>query len=157
MYNIKQIRAQGGTGGGKAAGVQSIYTGAKPELPNRFYFQSLIVPPDEPVYVDSRYVKESMRLPMQGLTLIVIGGLLIWGWLSLPLRFWTKLGLSLTLALVFAAIRTLAEGDYATQLSSIIYCIVIVTVACVAYDAAQWIKAKRAARSEEPEPTEPEE
>ena len=147
IINVQQAQSEQG-GGGQQLATRSIYTGSKPDLPNRFLFQGLIIPTDRYVTIRSQYMKESMGLPTGIGALIVLAAVLGWLWKKLALPFLPKVGLYLILALVFLGIRTMAEGAYAAQLAWIIRTIVLVVVIAAIAAFVKWIKARAASSAE---------
>ena len=65
---IRQIEQQAPSAqpmaGSRSSGLQSIYTGKKPDLPNKFYYQGLIVSTDKPARIRSQYVRGAVGMPV---------------------------------------------------------------------------------------------
>ena len=142
IVNVQQSQSKQMDGAGQAVATKSIYTGAKPDLPNRFFFQGLIIPTGRPVVIRSRYLKESIGLPSQAAMLIVCASLLAWAWAKLGLAILPKLGIYVALALLCLGIRTMAEGSYAGQLAWLIGIIAIVPALGLVLKLGTWIRGR---------------
>jgi len=142
-----QKEAERGTGG-KAVAARSVYTGHKPDLPSKFYFQSLIVAPEEVGTVRSQYVRKSLGLPVHGLIILVTFAVAAWFWRVLPFTDATKTGVYLAAMLLLLAIRTLGEGAYLEQLTAAFWTLALTTVVLAGYA----FYAKVRARMEEGKP-----
>jgi len=119
--------------GRKAAAARSVYTGHKPDLPSKFYFQSLIVAPEEVGTVRSQYVRKSLGLPVHGLIILVTFAVAAWFWRVLPFTDATKTGVYLAAMLLLLAIRTLGEGAYLEQLTAAFWTLALTTVVLAGY------------------------
>ena len=76
---VQQLEEQA-RGGARSAGMYSIYTGKKPDLPNKFYFQSLILSTDKPARIRSQYVKGTLGLPAAVVFVAIIALACYVGW-----------------------------------------------------------------------------
>ena len=119
---------------GRAAGKQSsrvgpAVVGAKPQLPQRFYFQGLILNPEVPAEARAICMTSSVLTP--GMVLLVLVVFALCG------LFWFKSGLPggvsfivlTAAALVVAGLRVVAEGDYADPLAAVVVAIAAAAVA----------------------------
>ncbi|NOZ23642.1 MAG: hypothetical protein GXP25_21410 [Planctomycetes bacterium] len=114
-----------GQGGKQGASRRSIYTGQRPDLPNKFYFQSLIVSPEEPGHICATYIKGNVTLPFYGVVgvLVLVG--CFFAWRAMPFPPLGRFGIFLAAAVVVLMLRTLAAGAFEGLLNVVISSILI--------------------------------
>ncbi|MEW6354886.1 MAG: hypothetical protein AB1696_01055 [Planctomycetota bacterium] len=114
-----------GQGGKQGASRRSIYTGQRPDLPNKYYFQSLIVSPEEPGRIYARYIKGNVTLPFYGVVgvLVLVGCFFAWRAMSFPQL--GRFGILLAAAVVVLMLRTLAAGAFEGLLNVVMGSILI--------------------------------
>jgi phosphoglycerol transferase MdoB-like AlkP superfamily enzyme len=115
---VQQLEEQA-RGGARSAGMYSIYTGKKPDLPNKFYFQSLILSTDKPARIRSQYVKGTLGLPAAVVFVAIIALACYVGWRRSARPSVVKFAVLVVVALAALGLRTLAEGSYSTFFSVI--------------------------------------
>jgi hypothetical protein len=110
---------------------RSIYTGSKPMQRNRYDFQGLLMSDAKPAWVEARYLKSSMALPLHGVVAFVVLGLgaLVARWRRLSVA--RRLALLVLVGLALLAVRTLAEGAYGSLLLTALVALAAVAVAFV--------------------------
>jgi len=141
-------------GKGRYAGHRSIYTGAKPETPNLYYFQSLIAM-KQPGTIRSRYLRASVDRLVQGAlviaTAVAVGA--FW-FLARQLSRWWRFAVLAATALVVFGIRTLWEEAYRQHLTDILWTLIVVTIAVVVWDRGRYLRdrcTQRLLPTEEPQ------
>ncbi len=127
----------------RGAGLQSIYTGKKPDLPNKFHYQGLILATDKPARIRSTYVRGALGLPAMVLMVGVVALLCYAGWRRSGKPSGVKFALLLLVALLALGARTLAEGAYGTVFMAV--CVTVVAATCVlgAQDLIGVLRASR--------------
>jgi hypothetical protein len=116
-----------GMAGNRSAGMQSIYTGKKPDLPNKFYYQSLIISTEKPARIRSQYVRGALGMPATVVLVAVVAFLCYAGWRSSRRPPAVKFAGLVVVAVLALGVRTLAEGSYNVMLSAVFW-----TVLCAA-------------------------
>ncbi|NLW50314.1 MAG: hypothetical protein GXY85_05645 [Candidatus Brocadiaceae bacterium] len=102
-----------GRAGAKAAPASaSVIAGAKPQLPERFHFQGLILNPHVPAEVRMLCVASSALLPLLAVVVLVVFALCALLWLWSRRRPVVALAVLAAAVLVTAGIREIAEGDH---------------------------------------------
>lgn len=143
IQQLEQQKAAGADGTSRVSSMQSIYTGKKPDLPNKFHYQCLILSTDKPARIYSQYVKTSVGIPAGVLLVALIAWFSYAGWRR---SVWTpgaKFAVLIVIAIIALGARTLGEGSF-----SAIYSIIFWTTLCAALilGIADLIKAIREAR-----------
>jgi hypothetical protein len=142
--------------GGRWAGQRSIYTGAKPETANVYFFQSLIAMKDTGT-VRSTYLRESVDRVVQGalvlLTIAVVA--VFWTLCRAMSRCW-RTSVLFSIAVVVLGIRTLSEQAWRQHLSDVLWTLVLATVAALIWDTVTRGKPLLPTRAAAPPPPEPE-
>jgi len=144
----EQSTGKGGRGGRTSQG--GIYTGPRPSLPNRFYFQSLIVSPEEPGHVYATYIKGNVTYPFYGLIVVVLLVACIVAWKRLPWPALGKFGLFLAVAVIVLGLRTLAEGAFEGLLNVIIATVLVFDGGVLLAMLSGAVQRRRANRPEPP-------
>jgi len=89
-----------------------IFAGAKPELPEKFYFQALVLNPDAPPQVRATCLSGPTRQVSLALTVLVTAALCALVWWKLGLSPRASFVLLIAVALALAGARVIAEQDY---------------------------------------------
>jgi hypothetical protein len=143
IQQLDQQKAAGAPGALRATSMQSIYTGKKPDLPNKFYFQSLILSTDKPARICAQYVKVSLGMPGVVALVAVIAVLCYGGWRRSARSSGVKFAGLLVIALVALGVRTLAEGSYSILLGAIFWTVLAAAVVMGLSDVLRAIQAAR--------------
>ena len=131
---------------GRARGQRSIYTGAKPETPNVYNFQSLIAM-KQPGDIRSVYLRSSVDEVIQGALVVATAAVVLAFWTLC--RRWSRLwrlAVVLSLALVVLGGRTLAEEAYHQHMTDVLWALILTSLAMLVWDGAKAIGARGDAR-----------
>ena len=109
--------------GKQASGVGPAGVGTKPQLPERFYFQGLILNPRVPAEAVAVFATSSALNPLIAVVALLVFGLCALLWHKTPLSSMASFIVLVAALLVVAGLNIIAEGDYADFLLAVIWSI----------------------------------
>ncbi|MCK4283383.1 MAG: hypothetical protein KAX44_03620, partial [Candidatus Brocadiae bacterium] len=113
-----------GRGGGKQAGrIGPAVVGTKPQLPEQFYFQGLILNPEVPAEAVAVCATSSALKPLIAVIALIVFALCALLWHKTPLSSTASFIVLVAALLVVAGLNIIAEGDYADFLLAVIWSI----------------------------------
>lgn len=110
----------GRAGGKQPSPIGPAVVGTKPQLPQRFYFQGLVLNPEVPAWATAVCVSSSALSPLIAVVVLVVFVLCALLWHKCRLPSTASFIILAAALLVVMGLRVIAEGDYADLLLAII-------------------------------------
>lgn len=143
MSNVSVL--SGRAAGKQAARPEPVYGGNKPELPQRFCFQGLILNPAVPAEARITCATSSALTPLTAALVLVVFGFCALLWYRLGFSDLVRFIVLVAALLIVAGLRVIAEQNYASLLLAAIYTIaaaIVVFGLLAVYKGAAWRRSQ---------------
>ncbi len=149
MQQVSNVAVLTGQAGGRTIEPVATFAASKPQEPERFFFQGLILNPQTPARATALAVEGpalQIAVAVEVLVLLALCGVF---WVLFPAPAGARFLVLVAVVLVAAGLNVIAEGNYAPFLQTVVCTVGSAAVVLGAMSAVQWFRRREAKQEAE--------